>query len=61
MSDSEQYGSHSLRLGFSGWVNTISGWDVKTLIPYVGWPDVQSALRYIDDCLASITFAGDDN
>jgi integrase len=44
---SEQYSSHSLRRGFAGWANA-NQWDVKTLMQYVGWRDVQSALRYID-------------
>ena len=43
----EQYSSHSLRRGFAGWANA-NQWDVKTLMQYVGWRDVQSALRYID-------------
>ena len=41
------YSSHSLRRGFAGWANT-NGWDVKALMEYVGWRDVQSAMRYID-------------
>jgi integrase len=41
------YSSHSLRRGFAGWANA-NQWDVKTLMHYVGWRDVQSALRYID-------------
>lgn len=40
------YSSHSLRRGFAGWAND-SGWDVKALMEYVGWRDVQSAMRYI--------------
>jgi len=43
----KQYSSHSLRRGFAGWANA-NQWDVKTLMQYVGWRDVQSALRYID-------------
>ncbi len=43
----EGYSSHSLRRGFAGWANA-NHWDVKTLMQYVGWRDVQSALRYID-------------
>ncbi|MBB3060077.1 site-specific integrase [Microbulbifer rhizosphaerae] len=39
--------SHSLRRGFANWANS-SGWDAKTLMEYVGWKDIQSALRYID-------------
>ena len=43
----EQYSGHSLRRGFAGWAND-NGWDVKALMEYVGWKDVQSAMRYID-------------
>lgn len=41
------YSSHSLRRGFAGWART-SGWDLKELMEYVGWKDVDSALRYLD-------------
>lgn len=43
----DEFSSHSLRRGFAGWANT-NGWDLKTLMEYVGWRDVKSALRYID-------------
>ncbi|MDK2125886.1 site-specific integrase [Parachitinimonas caeni] len=43
----EGYSSHSLRRGFAGWANT-NGWDVKTLMEYVGWRDLKSAMRYVD-------------
>lgn len=43
----ELYSSHSLRRGFANWATT-NGWDVKTLMEYVGWKDVQSAMRYVD-------------
>jgi integrase len=43
----EAFSSHSLRRGFAGWANA-NGWDVKTLMEYVGWKDVKSALRYLD-------------
>lgn len=43
----DTYSSHSLRRGFAGWANA-NGWDVKTLMEYVGWKDVHSAMRYID-------------
>lgn len=43
----EQYSGHSLRRGFAGWANS-NGWDVKALMEYVGWKDLQSAVRYID-------------
>ena len=41
------YSGHSLRRGFAGWASA-NGWDVKTLMEYVGWKDAHSALRYID-------------
>lgn len=41
------YSSHSLRRGFAGWA-TANGWDLKSLMEYVGWRDVHSAMRYID-------------
>ncbi len=43
----EEYSGHSLRRGFANWA-TSNGWDLKTLMEYVGWRDVQSAMRYID-------------
>lgn len=43
----DQYSSHSLRRGFANWAAS-NGWDVKTLMEYVGWKDVQSAMRYVD-------------
>ncbi|VBB17447.1 site-specific integrase [Burkholderia stabilis] len=43
----DSYSSHSLRRGFASWANS-SGWDVKSLMAYVGWKDVRSAMRYID-------------
>jgi site-specific recombinase XerD len=42
-----QYSGHSLRRGFANWA-TSNGWDLKTLMEYVGWQDVQSAMRYMD-------------
>ncbi|WPO97686.1 site-specific integrase [Pseudomonas sp. HR96] len=41
------YSSHSLRRGFATWA-TANGWDVKSLMNYVGWKDLKSAMRYID-------------
>ncbi|MCD5972015.1 tyrosine-type recombinase/integrase [Pseudomonas quasicaspiana] len=43
----EMYTSHSLRRGFATWA-TNNGWDIKSLMSYVGWKDVKSALRYVD-------------
>jgi integrase len=42
-----EYSGHSLRRGFANWA-TANGWDLKTLMEYVGWKDVQSAMRYVD-------------
>lgn len=47
LTDVEEYSSHSLRRGFAGWANA-NGWDVKALMEYVGWRDVQSVMRYLD-------------
>lgn len=44
---SDAYSAHSLRRGFANWA-TGNGWDLKTLMEYVGWKSVQSAMRYID-------------
>lgn len=43
----DQYSAHSLRRGFASWA-TSNGWDLKTLMVYVGWRDVQSAMRYVE-------------
>ena len=43
----DQYSVHSLRRGFASWASS-NGWDLKTLMEYVGWRDVQSALRYVE-------------
>lgn len=36
-----------LRRGFATWA-TANGWELKSLMSYVGWKDAKSALRYID-------------
>jgi len=41
------YSGHSLRRGFANWAAS-NGWDVKSLMEYVGWRDMKSALRYVD-------------
>lgn len=41
------FSSHSLRRGFATWASA-NGWDLKTLMQYVGWQDVQSAARYLE-------------
>lgn len=43
----DRYSGHSLRRGFASWA-TSNGWDLKTLMAYVGWRDVQSAIRYVE-------------
>jgi integrase len=43
----EHYTSHSLRRGFASWAHQ-SGWDLKSLMSYVGWKDIKSAMRYIE-------------
>lgn len=42
-----EYSGHSLRRGFATWASS-NGWDLKTLMEYVGWRDVQSAVRYLE-------------
>ncbi|MES2039358.1 MAG: tyrosine-type recombinase/integrase [Pseudomonadota bacterium] len=44
---SDDYSAHSLRRGFANWA-TGNGWDLKTLMEYVGWKSIQSAMRYVD-------------
>lgn len=44
---SEIYSAHSMRRGFATWAAS-SGWDTKTLMEYVGWSDLKSALRYVE-------------
>lgn len=41
------YSAHSIRRGFATWAAS-SGWDIKTLMEYVGWSDLKSALRYVE-------------
>ncbi|QNH77168.1 site-specific integrase [Pseudomonas protegens] len=43
----EHYTSHSLRRGFATWAHR-SGWDLKSLMSYVGWKDMKSAMRYLE-------------
>lgn len=44
--DAAEYSSHSLRRGFASWA-TANQWDLKSLMQYVGWKDVRSAMRYL--------------
>ncbi len=41
------YSGHSLRRGFAHWA-TANGWDLKTLMEYVGWKNIHSAMRYVE-------------
>ncbi|WP_151711614.1 site-specific integrase [Acinetobacter junii] len=43
----ELYSSHSLRRGFANWA-TANGWDMKMLMEYVGWKNINSAMKYIE-------------
>lgn len=45
--DPDSLSGHSLRRGFAGWAES-QGWDLKTLMDYVGWRDIKSAMRYLD-------------
>jgi integrase len=47
LSRPDGYSGHSLRRGFAGWADA-QGWDLKTLMAYVGWKDIHSAMRYVD-------------
>lgn len=44
---SQTFTAHSIRRGFATWAAS-SGWDIKTLMEYVGWSDMKSALRYVE-------------
>lgn len=50
----DAYSSHSLRRGFASWA-AANGWDIKSLMSYVGWRDMKSALKYVD---GSTSFGG---
>lgn len=43
----EAFSSHSMRRGFATWA-TANGWDTKSLMTYVGWQDMKSALGYVE-------------
>lgn len=53
----EPYTSHSLRRGFASWAHH-NGWDLKSLMAYVGWRDMKSAMRYIDAAPFQSAFEG---
>ncbi|MCE0975538.1 site-specific integrase [Pseudomonas putida] len=41
------YSGHSLRRGFATWASR-NQWSSRALMAYVGWRDIQSAIRYIE-------------
>lgn len=43
----DRYSAHSLRRGFANWAAS-DGWDLKSLMEYVGWRDLKSAMRYME-------------
>lgn len=47
IASADLYSGHSLRRGFANWA-TSNGWDLKTLMEYVGWKNLQSAMRYVE-------------
>lgn len=47
VTSADLYSSHSLRRGFANWA-AANGWDMKTLMEYVGWKNVQSAMCYVE-------------
>lgn len=46
VAESDTFSSHSLRRGFANWANQ-QGWSLHDLMHYVGWKDIQSAIRYV--------------
>lgn len=51
----ESYSSHSLRRGFASWAAS-NDWSTKELMEYIGWKDVKSAMRYIENNVSSNRF-----
>ena len=45
--NTKEFSSHSLRRGFAHWAN-LQGWSLHELMQYVGWKDIQSAMRYLN-------------
>ncbi|MDU9393135.1 site-specific integrase [Pseudomonas sp. zfem002] len=45
--EGDGYSGHSLRRGFATWASA-NQWSAKALMDYVGWRDVQSAMRYVE-------------
>lgn len=50
LSQAHEYSGHSLRRGFANWANA-NGWDIKSLMAYVGWRKIDTAMRYVDPSL----------
>lgn len=51
LAEAGAYSGHSLRRGFASWAAS-DGWDVRSLMEYVGWRDMKSALRYLDTSIS---------
>lgn len=51
LASADAYSGHSLRRGFANWAAS-DDWDVKSLMEYVGWRDIKSALKYLDSSVA---------
>ena len=47
INDAQYYSSHSLRRGFASWAGD-NQWDLKSLMAYVGWKNMHSALGYLE-------------
>jgi len=47
IADANLFSAHSLRRGFATWAGA-NNWDIQSLMKHVGWKDMKSALRYID-------------
>ncbi|GLQ91663.1 site-specific integrase [Dyella acidisoli] len=47
LGQADAYSGHSLRRGFANWANA-NGWDIKSLMAYVGWRKVDTVMRYVD-------------
>ncbi len=47
LAQANTFSGHSLRRGFANWANA-NGWDIKSLMAYVGWRKVDTAMRYVD-------------
>jgi len=47
IADAKLFSAHSLRRGFATWAGT-NNWDIQSLMSHVGWKDMKSALRYIE-------------